>query len=156
MVWNSSRAFFTAAEVSFAVVLDYSRMKVEGGRNKSRSRKALRDFAVYPSKGQRKRQELLREWHGLKEPPSATKNLKQLQELVPDLMGALGLEERCAAEEMNRIWRELVGDFNAPPDAACLNAVRREWTICNDLNPEFSFPADLGAPSRKLKRSPRP
>ncbi len=36
----------------------------------------------------------------------------------------------------------LVGDFNANPDSPCLAAVRQEWTVCNDRNPELSFPAD--------------
>ncbi len=36
----------------------------------------------------------------------------------------------------------MVGDFNSFPDAPCLNAARREWTICNDVNPELSFPSD--------------
>ncbi len=36
----------------------------------------------------------------------------------------------------------LVGDFNAKPDSACLETARREWTVCNDSNPELSWPAD--------------
>lgn len=36
----------------------------------------------------------------------------------------------------------LVGDFNSPPETPPLNAARDEWLICNDRNPEPSFPAD--------------
>ena len=39
----------------------------------------------------------------------------------------------------------LVGDLNAPPDAPCLEALRREWTVCNDADPQPSFPADAPA-----------
>lgn len=36
----------------------------------------------------------------------------------------------------------LTGDFNARPDAACLDELRKNWIICKDINPALSFPAD--------------
>jgi predicted nucleic acid-binding Zn ribbon protein len=80
------------------------------GRRKVRR---LRERAVRETRHKWQRARLLNEWRGIGERPSATKNLKTMDQLVPEIIGALGLKDRFETEEMEQLWRELVGDFNA-------------------------------------------
>jgi predicted nucleic acid-binding Zn ribbon protein len=82
----------------------------ESGRRKVRR---LRERAVRQTRHKWMRSRVVDEWRGIGEPPSATKNLKAMDQLIPEIIGALGLKERYETEEMEQVWRELVGDFNA-------------------------------------------
>jgi hypothetical protein len=81
-----------------------------GGRRKVRR---LRERAVRETRHKWQRSRVVNEWRGTGELPSSTKNLRSMDQLVPEIIGALGLKERYETEEMEQLWRELVGDFNA-------------------------------------------
>ncbi|MEM8953175.1 MAG: DUF721 domain-containing protein [Verrucomicrobiota bacterium] len=84
----------------------------QGGGRRRRVRR-LREQAVRMTRLQWQRAAVLTEWRGTAEAPSATKNVRGMQELVPEIIDALGLQERYETAEMEVVWRELVGEFNA-------------------------------------------
>ncbi|MEM7144021.1 MAG: DUF721 domain-containing protein [Verrucomicrobiota bacterium] len=81
-----------------------------GGRRRVRR---LRERSVRVTRLQWQRSAVLNEWRGTGEAPSATKNVRGMEDLVPEIIDALGLKERYETAEMEQVWRELVGDFNA-------------------------------------------
>lgn len=60
---------------------------------------------------------LLEEWRGVPEPKQTRNTAKVIGDIVPGLMDSLGLSERYGAEEIARVWTQVVGH------PLCLQAV---------------------------------
>jgi predicted nucleic acid-binding Zn ribbon protein len=56
---------------------------------------------------------VLEEWRGLPQIPFTNHNAKPIGEILPAILGKLGLQERIREDEILNCWREIVGDFLA-------------------------------------------
>ena len=55
------------------------------------------------------RKQILEEWRGVSDPKATRNTAKVIGDVVPNLMDSLGLSERYGAEEIGRVWTQVVG-----------------------------------------------
>lgn len=61
----------------------------------------------------RLRRKVVAEWRGAGEPRETGHHLRTTGELMPAVIGRLGVAERFAQEKLTSAWHEIVGDFLA-------------------------------------------
>jgi predicted nucleic acid-binding Zn ribbon protein len=67
----------------------------------------------YPSAYQRHKHELLTDWYGLAPSVLGSRKAVTAEQMLKKIIVELKLEDRVAMEEMQKDWRENVGDFVA-------------------------------------------
>lgn len=64
-----------------------------------------------PSRFQRQRRALISAWRGAPEPPLVDLPARQVGDLIGPILKQCGLAERLRLEEVQEVWRGIVGDF---------------------------------------------